>query len=97
MKHSLQEDIIRWLANNPDWHPKGEILNIIWKYPDGRTYMSDTVSRKLRNSEEERRIAVKPDPNSNSILYRFLPVERREKYINFSNRRKGDEHILFRI
>lgn len=95
-KANLKEDLIRYLANNPIWISKGELLNIVWKYPDGRIYMSDTCSRKLRTAEEEGRIAVKPDPRSTSVLYKFLPVKYRDKYIPFSSRRKTEEHILFR-
>lgn len=96
-KSSLKEDLIRYLANNPTWHKKGQLILIEWKYEDGRTYMSDTVSRKLREAEEESRIAVKPDPNSTSVVYKFLPIERRSTYLPFSSRPKGQEHILFRV
>lgn len=96
-KQSLKEDLVRYLANNPTWHAKGELLLINWKYPDGRSYMAPTADRKLREVEEEGRIAVKPAPNSNSVLYRFLPVERRATYIPFSSRPKGQENILFRV
>jgi hypothetical protein len=44
---SLKEDIIRFLAHTQQWHNKGEMLLRTWKYPDGRTYMSDTVPHEL--------------------------------------------------
>jgi hypothetical protein len=86
---SLKEDIIRFLAHNPDWHTKAELLNREWKYPDGRTYMSDTVSRKLREAESESRIAVKD--TGVSVSYKFLPVEKRKDYQPWSLRVNKDE------
>lgn len=97
MKTSLKERVIKWLAIRSDWIPKGEILSLDWKYEDGRTYMSDTVSRKLRESEEEGRIAVKTDPASNSVLYKFLPVDRRANYIPYSSRPDDRKNVLFRV
>lgn len=94
-KGNLKEDLIRYLANHPFWHTKAEILRREWKYPDGREYMKPTADRKLREAEEESRIAVKPDPNSTSVIYKFLPVEKRKSYIPFSQR--NDVNILFKI
>lgn len=93
MTHSLKEDLIRYLAKNPHWHTKADLLMMIWRYPDGRKYMSDSVSRKLRLAEEESRIAVKDDPTSVSVMYKFLPVEKRKNYIPFSLR--TNKQVLF--
>jgi hypothetical protein len=90
MKQSLKEDIIRFLAHTQQWHNKGELLLRAWKYPDGRTYMSDTVSRKLREAESESRIAVKYDEEG-SCIYKFLPVEKRKDYQPWSLRVNKDE------
>lgn len=91
-KGNLKEDIIRYLANNPNWFPKGELLNMIWKYPDGRSYMSETVGHNARIAEEESRIARKDD--GISCKYKFLPPELRSKYIPYSQR--IDKNILFK-
>lgn len=92
-KGDLKEDLIRWLAKNPIWISKGAITAIVWRYPDGRTYLPETVGRKAREAESESRIAVRE--KGISVEYRFLPVEKRSKYIPFSQR--TDPKILFRI
>lgn len=97
---SLQDKIVKYLADNGDWVEKGVILEQEWKYDDGiRTYMANTADRELRSAESgedgESRIAVKPDPKSVSVLYKFIPPEFRKLYIPFSQRK--DPTVLFRI
>lgn len=83
-KGNLKEDLIRWLANNPQWHPKGAVTAVAWRYPDGRTYLPETVGRKLREAESESRIAVKEE--GISVKYKFIPPQLRDKYIPASHR-----------
>lgn len=94
MKKSLKEDLIRYLAHNLVWHSKGAVTAVAWRYPDGRTYLPETVGRKLREAESESRIAVRE--NGISVEYKFLPVERRSTYIPWSSRTEGKKDILFR-
>ncbi len=90
-KKGLKEDLVRWLANQNIWIPKPTILNMTWKYPDGRVYMQNTVDRALRFAEEESRIAVKD--YGVTIQYKFIPPLMRIKYIPWSTR--TDKTILF--
>ncbi len=96
---SLQDKIVKYLADNGEWVVKGIILEQEWKYDDGiRKYMANTVDRELRSAESgedgESRIAVKDDPYSTSITYKFIPPEFRKLYIPFSQRK--DKDVLFR-
>lgn len=88
MKHSLKEEIVKYLSITYRWHPKGELTDYMkWTYIEKgieKTYLSETVGRKLREAESEGRIAVKDD--GISVQYKFLPVERRSLYITYSNR-----------
>lgn len=98
-KKDLQDKIVKYLADNGEWMEKATLLNHEWKYDDGiRTYMPNTADRELRSAESgedgESRIAVKADPNSKSIVYKFIPPEYRNRYIPFSQR--NDQTILFR-
>jgi hypothetical protein len=97
---SLKETVIKYLAHNPDWHNKGFLTDTLkWSYLEkgtNKTYLAESVGRKLRIAEEESRIAVKQDPNSNSVLYRFLPVEKRSSYIPWSMRDNDKKDILFK-
>lgn len=82
---SLQDKLVHYLFERKDWIPKGEILLLTWKDDKGKRYMADTVSRKLREAESEKRIAVKPD--GVSVVYKWLPYERRSRYIPTSVRK----------
>lgn len=98
---TLQDKVVKYLADNGDWIEKATILNRVWEYNDGiRKYMSNTVDRELRSAENGEdglsRIAVKPDPNSKSIIYKFLPPHLRSRYIPFSQREVGKQNELFR-
>lgn len=84
-----------------EWHSKGMLTaDMVWKRDGGKDYgkryLPDTVSRALRSLEESSRIAVKSD-GSKSVLYKWLPPERRAGYIPISQRPNGAEHILFRV
>lgn len=69
---------------NKGWVPKYALLGLNWRYDDGRTYLPSTVDRKLREAEENRRIAVKYE--GKNTLYKWLPYERRKDYIPTSER-----------
>lgn len=97
---SLQDQIVAWLAqeeNKGQWFPKGQLTDdMIWQYVEKgetKTAMSDTVSRKLRLCEEEKRIAVKP--YGESVQYRFLPPDKRSSYIPTSERPEGKQNTIF--
>jgi len=99
---SLQDQIVAWLARDENkgiWFPKGKLTDdMSWQYVEKgqtKTAMSDTVSRKLRLCEEEKRIAVKP--YGESVQYRFLPVEKRPLYIPTSERAEGTQDIIFHL
>jgi hypothetical protein len=72
----------------PSWVAKGEITARQWKDDNGRTFLPETVGRKLREAEENRRIAVKK--TGKSVSYKWLPFELRAKYIPTSER-EGDK------
>lgn len=99
---SLQDQIVAWLArdeNKGTWFPKGTLTDDMnWTYSEKgqtKTALSDTVSRKLRLCEEEKRIAVKP--YGESVQYRFLPLDKRMIYIPTSERSEGTQDIIFHL
>lgn len=95
MSHGLKENLIRYLASHNEWRSKGAILQLQWKYyGEDKTYMPDSVSRKLREAEEECRIARRD--SGISCEYKFLPPERRKSYIPWSSRPNDKKNILFR-
>lgn len=59
--------------------------------------MSETVGRTLRTLETSSVIAVKDDDNGKSVVYKWLPKERRASYIPWSERPDGKKHILFKV
>lgn len=82
---SLVDKLVKHLYDQyPSWVSKGAITERQWKQDDGRTYLPETVGRKLREAEEDRRIAVKD--NGVSVQYKWLPHDRRDKYIPTSLR-----------
>jgi len=81
-----------------EWIPKGNITAVTFYHERGKSrgarYLPETVGRTLRNLEEDRIIAVKPD--GISVQYKYLPIDRRPYYITSSERPKGQETKLFR-
>lgn len=88
MKHSLIDILEEHLKSRyPDWVAAGALTDDRkWYKKNGTAYLSGTVSRKLRLAEEQKRIAVKPDPLSTSVVYKYLPEERRASYVTTSER-----------
>lgn len=85
MKESLINQLVKHLFDHKDeWHAKGNLLLREWRDKRGTRYMADTVSRKLREAEENSLIAVKYD--GRTTLYKWLPHERRASYIPTSER-----------
>lgn len=97
MKTILKEQLIKYLAINHDWHAKGHLTDTLkWQYLESgeiKTAMADTISRKLREAEEEKRIARKD--LGKSCQYKFLPPDIRDKYICWSDRSNDKKDILF--
>lgn len=95
---SLENILARYLASHNEWRSHPHMTDVMkWKYTEKgieKTYMAETVGRKLRKLESEGRIAVRNRETSNE--YKFIPVEHRSRYISFSCREKGKESILFR-
>lgn len=77
-----------------EWIAKGHITRIVWKDERGVPYLPETVGRALRSAEEAKRIAVKYE--GKNTLYKWLPFERREKYIPTTSRPAGRSSVLFR-
>lgn len=93
MKTPLIDKLVHYLfERKEEWVPKGQIDMLTWRDDKGKRYMSDTVARKLREAESLKRIAVKEDKNS--VVYRWLPFERRTSYIPTSER---EGKTLFRV
>lgn len=90
----LVDQLVKHLHDQKGWVPKGHILLQTFKDDRGVAYMADTTSRKLREAEEERRIAVKYE--GKKTLYKWIPHELRDKYICTSSRLPGLEDKLFR-
>jgi hypothetical protein len=86
MQRPLIDKLVHYLFENKErWVGKHELLGKDWKYDDGRKYLASTADRKLREAEENKRIAVKyVDKNT---LYKWLPHERRASYIPTSIRK----------
>lgn len=84
LKYQL-EDYLKGRAL--EWVHKGVILNVVFRNSkNGIPYLSDTVANTLRKLQRECKIAVKPDINNKSVLYKWLPPDRREFYIPTSER-----------
>ena len=81
-----------------DWVPKGELTALVWRHTSGKRigarYLPETVGRALRHLEEDKVIAVKQC--GISVQYKYLPEERRARYIPCSARAKGQEEVLFK-
>ena len=73
------------------WTAKGSITRISWKDDRYIIYLPETVGRALRGAEEKKRIAVKYE--GKNTLYKWLPHDRRAKYIPTSSRK--DKDVLF--
>jgi hypothetical protein len=86
------------LRRRDDWVSKSDITAVEFFHTSGKSkgarYLPETVGRALRNLEEDHVIAVKP--HGISVQYRYLPEERRARYIPTSARPKGQEYKLFR-
>ena len=83
----LIDKLVKYLHDNKElWIPKGELLLKEWRDDKGVRYMADTVSRKLREAEELKRIAVKYEGRKKTF-YRWLPYERRDSYIPTGERK----------
>ena len=90
---TLSDQLIEYLRVNHEWHHKGTLLRMEWRNKNGTLYMSETVGRTLRTLESERRVAVKDDDNGKSVVYKWLPPERRASYVPWSDR--SDKRVLF--
>lgn len=96
---SLQEQLERYLKNNWEWQAKGKLTaDMVWKHTKGQKYgkrfLPETVGRALRLLEESKMIAVKP--HGISVQYKWLPLDRRAKYIPSSERPEREREILFK-
>lgn len=86
----LTEQLRYWLRTNwGQWYPKGTITaDMVWKHKGGRhngaRYLPETVGRALRLLEQRKVIAVKQA--GMSVQYKWLPLDRRQSYIPFSER-----------
>lgn len=86
MKTPLIDKLVKHLSlQYPSWVAKGELTAIQWKDDNGKTFLPETVGRKLREAEQDHRIAVKD--KGVSVQYKYLPVELRKKYIPTSVRK----------
>lgn len=87
-KASLKDKLVKHLSlQYPSWVAKGELTAVVWKDESGKTFLPETVGRKLREAEGNKRIAVKE--KGVSVQYKWIPHELRAKYISTSER-KGD-------
>jgi hypothetical protein len=95
---TLKDQLVKYLFENPKeikdgWYRKGMITDDEkFSYKElGKTkyYLAETCGRELRHAEEESRIATKKIDGQS--FYKFLPVERRSKYVPFSLRVNKDE------
>lgn len=84
-KASLKEKLVKHLSlQYPLWVAKGELTAIQWKDDNGKTFLPETVGRKLREAEAESKIAVKDQ--GVSVQYKWIPHEMRSRYIPTSER-----------
>lgn len=99
MRDTLKEQLARFLANKGCWESKGALTDhCTWHYTEKgitKTYLAETVGRKLRLLEEESRIAVKSE--GSSVQYKFLPTDKRNRYIPWSIRPEGQKNNLFKV
>lgn len=95
---SLENILARYLASHNEWRSHGYLSDTMkWKYVEKgveKTYMAETVGRKLRKLESEGRIAVRQSNQSNE--YKFIPVEHRKRYVPWSERPSDRKNVLFR-
>lgn len=94
----LPAQIVSYMRGK-DWFAKGTLTaDITWKHVRGKhygkRYLPETVGRALRTLEERSIIAVKAD--GISVQYKHIPSELRARYIPSSDRKQGEESILFR-
>lgn len=75
----------------PSWVSKGALTALVWRDDKGKTFLPETVGRKLREAEAESKIAVKD--KGVSVQYKWIPHELRSKYIPTSERVSKD--VLF--
>lgn len=93
---SIKEYLAKTTSEKGVWKHKGDIEKVAWFHKDGTTpYLVDTVDRTLRDMESEKQIAQKPDVNSKSILYKYLPEQLRAIYIPYSERPNGMKDKIF--
>lgn len=86
MKTPLIDKLVKHLSlQYPAWIAKGELTAIQWKDDNGKTFLPETVGRKLREAESLCRIAVKD--KGVSVQYKWIPHELRDKYIPTSERK----------
>lgn len=91
-KASLKDKLVKHLSMQyPSWVAKGELTSIQWKDDNGKTFLPETVGRKLREAESDRRIAVKE--KGVSVQYKWIPHEMRARYIPTSQR-LGDKLFI---
>lgn len=97
MKNSLIDQLIAHLHRQYEqgiggWVAKGELTSVQWRDKKGKTYLPETVGRTLRDAEVAKYIAVRP--RGVSVEYKWIPHERRVRYITTSERR--DPFIIFK-
>lgn len=52
MKDALVFQIKKWCEEHPDWHYKSVFEQMKWPKKNGRYFINDTVTRKLREAVE---------------------------------------------
>lgn len=61
MKHDLISQLVRHCKENPQWHYKSVFEQMHWKKKNGAKFVSDTITRKLREAVERGLLESKTD------------------------------------
>jgi hypothetical protein len=63
MKHSVKEQLFRYLRANPGSHAKGNLERMEWRTREGKLATPENIGRRLRELENEKKIQVEQRKN----------------------------------
>lgn len=98
MKPSLQKSIYSFFFKEKNsWINSGELERMVFKNRNGTVAKPTSVTRRIRELEEMRLIAVKYEGATQSALYKFIPRELRANYIPVSKRPGHKKNVMWKI
>jgi hypothetical protein len=86
---TLHESLTKHFRDNRnDWIPSAVIQRMLWRDSNGYIATAANITRRLRELEEMKRIAVKYEGAKRHALYKYLPSNLAPNYRTTSERER---------